>query len=340
MTQSIRSTLPFVKNQTASLPLSNACKQMESNLEELKFYIEQANQVSGALEVEATKDIIESLQNELEDLSRSVKRGSLKPSKGANSKESLAQFKEACRSVGSSVKLLLDKASEGDEHGSSDAIRDTVNGLKDFNDAVRGILSTAEGIQNQGKILEASRSVLSASGVLVGDAQKVIENPLDGQKQQNLQGSGKSVIDALNNTLACLPGHKEVGKVMSDIDKWSKQLDSGNFKSSGRPYNEVTVQLRKAANKFNDETSNVVHNASDTDKFADSTRRFGLVLGEVMEHSTDIISQTTEPEARRSMIKSLKEVASNSTNLMSSAKTVSINPLDSVAKEGLTQSAR
>ena len=60
LTQSIGATLPFVKTQTASLPLSNSCKQMENNLDELKFYIDQANQVAGALEVEATKDIIES----------------------------------------------------------------------------------------------------------------------------------------------------------------------------------------------------------------------------------------------------------------------------------------
>ena len=340
MIQAIRSTLPFVQNQSASLPLSNSCKQMESNIDELKFYIGQANQCCGALEIEATKDIIESLQNELEDLARSVKRGSFRPVGGDTAKESVAQFKDACRSVGSAVKLLLDKASEGDENSASDAIRDTVNGLKDFNDAVRSILATSEGIQSANKILDASRAVLATSSTLVGEAQRVMENPLDSQKQQNLQLAGKSVIDALNNTLTCLPGHREMAKVMSDIDKWSKQLESENFKASGRPYNEVSVQLRKAANKFTDEASNIVHSTSDPDKLVDGTRRFGLVFGDVMEHSTDVVSQTNDPEARREMINTLKDVVSNSSKLMSSAKTASINPLDKIAKKELTQSSR
>ena len=66
---------------------------MENNLDELKFYIDQANQVAGALEVEATKDIIESLQNELEDVARSAKRGSFRPKEGASEKESIYSFK-------------------------------------------------------------------------------------------------------------------------------------------------------------------------------------------------------------------------------------------------------
>ena len=340
LVQSIRSTLPFVKNQSASLPLSNSCKQMEHNLDELKFYIDQANQVAGALEVEATKDIIESLQNELEDVARSAKRGSLRPVKGASEKESISQFKDACRSVGSAVKLLLDKASEGDDQGASSAIRDVVNGLKDYNDAVRGILSTSEGIKNQGPILDASKAVLSASNNLVGEAQKVMENPLDGQKQENLQGAGKLVIDALNKSLACLPGHKELAKVVGDIDNWTELMDSGDFKSSGKPYDEVAVQLRKAAANLNNETSNVVHGVSDQDKLAESSRRFGVVFNEVMGHSTDLIGQTTDADARKSMIQSLRGVTTNSKDLMTSAKTVSTNPLDTTAKARLNKSAR
>ena len=313
---------------------------MENNLDELKFYIDQANQVAGALEVEATKDIIESLQNELEDVGRSAKRGSFRPKEGASEKESISQFKDACRSVGSAVKLLLDKASEGDEQGVSTAIRDVVNGLKNYNDAVRGILSTSEGIKNQGPILDASRAVLTSSNNLVGEAQKVMENPLDSHKQGNLQDAGKAVIDALNKSLACLPGHKELTKVVGDIDKWSELMESGNFKSSGKPYDEVTVQLRKAATKLNNETSNVVHGVSDQDKLAESTRRFGVVFNEAMEHSTDLISQTKDPDTRKSMIESLKGVTTNSKDLMTSAKTVSTNPLDATAKARLNSSSR
>ena len=340
MIQSIKSALPFVKNQTASLPLTNSCKQLESNLDELKYYIEQANQCCGALEVEATKDIIESLENELDDLGRSAKRGYLKPVGGSTAKESIAEFKDACRSVGAAVKLLLDKASDGDENGTSDAIRDTVNGLKDFNDAIRRLLSTPEGIQNQAKILEASKSVFAASSTLVGEAQRVLENPLDGQKQQNLQCAGKSVIDALNNTLACLPGHKEVAKVLSDIEKWSTDLDSENFKSSGRPYNELAAQLRKAGNKCSDEAAYIACKYSDPEKLAESTKRFGSLLGEVMELSTDLLSQTKDPKAREEMMKFLNEVTRDATKLMSSAKAVSVNPSDASAKKNLAPSAR
>ena len=313
---------------------------MENNLDELKFYIDQANQVAGALEVEATKDIIESLQNELEDVAKSSKRGSLRPKQGASEKEGISQFKDACRSVGCAVKLLLDKASEGDDQGASAAIRDVVNGLKDYNDAVRGILSTSEGIKNQGAILDASRAVLSSSNSLVGEAQKVMENPLDSQKQENLQDAGKSVIDALNKSLACLPGHKELTKVVGDIDKWSDIMESDNFETSGKPYDDVTVQLRKAATKLNNETSNVVHGVSDQDKLAESTKRFGIAFNEAMGHSTDLIGQTKDADARKSMIESLKGVTTSSKELMMSAKSVSTNPLDTNAKAKLNNSAR
>ena len=212
--------------------------------------------------------------------------------------------------------------------------------MKDYNDAVRGILSTSEGIKNQGAILDASRAVLSSSNSLVGEAQKVMENPLDSQKQENLQDAGKSVIDALNKSLACLPGHKELTKVVGDIDKWYGIMESDNFETSGKPYDEVTVQLRKAATKLNNETSNVVHGVSDQDKLAESTKRFGIAFNEAMGHSTDLIGQTKDADARKSMIESLKGVTTSSKDLMMSAKSVSTNPLDTNAKAKLNNSAR
>ena len=117
-------------------------------------------------------------------------------------------------------------------------------------------------------------------------------------------------------------------------------MDSEDFKTSGKPYDEVAVQLRKAATKLNNETSNVVHGVSDQDKLAESSRRFGLVFNEAMGHSTDLIGQTKDVEARKSMIESLKGVTTNSKELMASAKTVSTNPLDSTAKARLNKSAR
>ena len=67
LTGSTKSALPTVANQSAAIQLQNSARQMENAVRELKGAISKAHTVCGSLEIEASADLINSLESELEE---------------------------------------------------------------------------------------------------------------------------------------------------------------------------------------------------------------------------------------------------------------------------------
>ena len=67
LTGSTKSALPTVENQSAAIQLQNSARQMENAVRELKGAISKAHTVCGSLEIEASADLINSLESELEE---------------------------------------------------------------------------------------------------------------------------------------------------------------------------------------------------------------------------------------------------------------------------------
>merc|ERR1719471_938188 len=314
LTRSTKSALPTVENQSASIQLQNASKQLDNALKELNSCIKKAHSACGSLEMEASADLIHSLESELDEFQSAANSMSLRPLPGETSQSASVQLNTASRAVGSTVAQLLTAASEGNRDITNRAAQDTV--------------------------IMMAKDVMLKSAKLVMEAQKAMNNPSDPGKSYNLASAGKEVSSALNKTMQCIPGQQEVEDTISNINNLSAQINSARFPQSGRPYGELQSQLTQAADRLNDATSNVVQTAPSPTKLASSTRQFGEVLGNMMECSMDMAGQTSVGETKTNMVSTMMNVTTVSSTFLSSAKSVAIDPSAPNAKNNLSTAAR
>ena len=340
LTRSTKSALPTVENQSASIQLQNASKQLDNALKELNSCIKKAHSACGSLEMEASADLIHSLESELDEFQSAANSMSLRPLPGETSQSASVQLNTASRAVGSTVAQLLTAASEGNRDITNRAARDTANALRDFTAAVRGVAATSSDKSSQQTVLAMAKDVMMKSAKLVMEAQRAMNNPSDPGKSYNLAAAGKEVSQALNKTMQCIPGQQEVEDTISNINNLTQQINNARFPQSGRPYGELQSQLTQAADQLNDATSDVVQTAPSPTRLASSTRHFGEVLGSMMECSMDMAGQTSVQETQSQMVSTMMNVTTVSSTFLSSAKSVAIDPSAPNAKNNLATAAR
>jgi len=337
---STRSALPTVENQSASIQLQNASKQLDNALTELKSCIKKAHAACGSLEMEASADLIHSLESELNEFLASASSMTLRPLPGESSQTTSVQLNTASRAVGSTVAQLLTAASEGNRDITNRAARDTANALRDFTAAVRGVAATSNDKKSQHSVIMMAKDVMLKSAKLVIEAQKAMNNYSDQNKSYTLATAGKEVSSALNKTMQCVPGQQEVEDTISNLNNLATQINSARFPKSGRPYGELQSQLNHAADQLTDATSEVVQTAPNPTQLASTTRHFGEVLGNMMECSMDMAGQTSMGETKTQMVSTMMSVTSVSSTFLSSAKSVAIDPKAPNAKNNLATAAR
>merc|ERR1719471_916951 len=218
LTRSTKSALPTVENQSASIQLQNASKQLDNALKELNSCIKKAHSACGSLEMEASADLIQSLESELDEFKSAASSMSLRPLPGETSQVASVQLNTASRAVGSTVAQLLTAASEGNKDITNRAARDTANALRDFTAAVRGVAATSSDHQAKNYVIDQAQLVMSKSAILVLEAQRAMYNPGDPNKAQQLAYAGKDVSQALSNTMQCLPGQQEMEETISMVN--------------------------------------------------------------------------------------------------------------------------
>lgn len=337
---STRSALPTVENQSASIQLQNASKQLDNALNELRSCIKKAHAACGSLEMEASADLIHSLESELNEFLASASSMTLRPLPGESAQTASVQLNTASRAVGSTVAQLLTAASEANRDITNRAARDTANALRDFTAAVRGVAATSTDKKSQHTVIMMAKDVMLKSAKLVIEAQKAMNNISDPNKTYTLATAGKEVSTALNKTMQCIPGQQEVEDTISNINNLATQINSARFPKSGRPYGELQSQLNHAADQLTDATSDVVQTAPSPTQLASTTRHFGDVLGNMMECSMDMAGQTGMGETKTQMVSTMMNVTSVSSTFLSSAKSVAIDPRAPNAKNNLATAAR
>ncbi len=340
---STRSALPTVDDQSKQLQLSNSSKQMDNALRELRSAIGKAHQVcgGGALEIEASADLIDSLRQELEEFRGAASTHQLRPLPGETVESATLLLNTTSKSVGAAVSQLTAAAQENNEEITLRAARDTANALRDYTAAVRGVAASSTDQKSQNRIIDQAQLVMARSARLVLEAQRAMQNPNDPHKHDKLGDACREVNQALGGTMSCLPGQEEVEETLTHISTWSSQIDATDFPHTGRPYGELQSQLTSAADRLNDATSDVVQSAPRPERLAQSSQHFGQVLGEMMEYSMDMAGQTkASSETRTNMVATMKSVASSSSTFLSSAKTVAADPSAPSAKNNLANAAR
>merc|ERR1711884_528157 len=129
--------------------------------------------------MEASADLIHSLETELEEFRSAANQMQLAPLPGESMESATIQLNTASRAVGSTVAQLLTAASEGNKDITNRAARDTANALRDFTAAVRGVAATSTDRQAQDRVISSAKDVMMKSAKLVMEAQRAMNNPSD-----------------------------------------------------------------------------------------------------------------------------------------------------------------
>ncbi|XP_037077227.1 LOW QUALITY PROTEIN: talin-2-like [Pollicipes pollicipes] len=344
MVDSVRQALPTVQDESSALQLSNTSKQFSAALADLQASMARAQEACGSLEVDAALDMIRGLDDELEQFRHAADSLQLKPLPGETVRRLSrpAHSLSACKkTVGSTMTQLLTAASEGNEDYAGRAARETANALRDFTGAVRGVAATTDDRTAQHKVIDAGHDVMGSSIMLIEEVKIIVTNPRSADSQRKLQTVAKGVSQALNNTVNCLPGQRDVDVVLHEITETTGRLTRHQFPPATKPYGELQGDLSRAASRLNDVTGEVVHGAKTSPRhLAGSTQQFGTAYGDVLEAGMGMAGQTQDERNRVEIVESLKSVSSVSSKLLNAAKTVSADPNAPNAKNNLTSAAR
>ncbi|XP_050730859.1 talin-2-like isoform X3 [Eriocheir sinensis] len=341
MLASVKSALPTITDQASSLQLSNSSKQFGQALADLRSTIGKAQEACGSLEIDSALDAIHSLSDDLDDLRKAAEMGTLRPLPGETPENAAQQLTNSSKTVGSTMAQLLTSSTQGNQHFTGLASRDTALALKEFSSAVRGVVATSRDPLLRDRLLIAAREVMIRSSELIEEARIVVQGPQNVASQQKLAQVAKGVSQALNQTVNCLPGQKDVDDAILNITESTNDLDAGRFPHSSKPYGELQTELSNAAAELNSVTSEVVTSARmSTQHLATSSKKFSGAFGNLMGVGMEMAGTAQEREVQGQIVVSLKSVSMSSSKLLVSAKAVSADPNAPNAKNQLATAAR
>lgn len=155
-----------------------------------------------------------------------------------------------------------------------------------------------------------------------------------------LHETAKNISKALNTTVNCLPGQKDIGNAITSIIEWSSSINLTSFPHSNKSYGELQVQLNNAAANLNDASKNVVQSVHKPDKLASSSKDFASAYKELMDVSMEMAGQTPDVTIRSEMVHSLRSVSTTSSALLTTAKSLYADPNLPNGKNQLAAAAR
>lgn len=341
MVVSVKAALPTVTDQASSMQLSNSSKQFNQALADLRTAMSKAQEACGSLEIDSALDSIHSLNGELLNLKASLADGSLRPLPGETPESAAQDLNNSSKTVGSTLAQLLTAASQANQHYTGLASRDTAQALKEFSSSVRAVVATTADYEVRLRLIDAAREVMTRSLELIEEARLVVQSPQGAASQQKLAQVAKGVSQALNRTVSCLPGQKDVDDAIKSITNYTNDLDMGRFPHSTKPYGELQTELSNAAAELNDASTQVVNAARvSTQHLATSSKKFSTAFGSLMGVGMEMAGTAKDQEVRGNIVVSLKSVSITSSKLLVSAKSIAADPQAPNAKNQLQSAAR
>ncbi|KAJ8958588.1 hypothetical protein NQ318_016309 [Aromia moschata] len=301
--QSSRSVLPTLNEHSITEQLSMTSHKLNTDLSELRSALSRARPACQGLGVDAAQQLIADLQEELNEFE--------------------------C--------ALLSAAAQGNEMYTSQASRDTAQSLRNLTGAVRTVAATSDNSEVQRRIIHSGRDVLSHSAVLINEAQKSLQTV---GVTPGLHAAAKDISSALNATMGCLPGQKDVDSAITNIIEWSATINSGNFPHTNKSYGELQQELNTAAANLNEASSSVVQSVRSPIQLASTSKDFAVAYHDLLTVSMEMAGQTPDVSVRGEMVHSLKGVSTTSSALLTTAKSLSADPNLPNGKNQLSAAAR
>ncbi|CAI9742944.1 talin-1-like isoform X1 [Octopus vulgaris] len=333
--------LPTVTDPSAALNLTNGVKSLSSALAELRSCTGKATDMCRYLELDSAIEELSHIDLELEDILNTARNGKLVPLPGETAESAVSLLGSTSKTVGSSMAQLLTATVQGNENHTSLAARDTANALRKFASAVRAVAATTEEKALQELIINNARDIIEKSKLLLDEAKQAVNTPKNPETQQRLAQVAKSVSNALNNCLNCLPGQRDVDNAIRGITESSQALSTSQIPETNRSYQEAQGEMNQAAVNLNQAASDIVTTSRGTpQQLASSSNRYGHAYKDFVDSGLVMAGVTKDSDTQMQIIGGLKSVSTVSSKLLVVAKSVSADPNAPNAKNLLAQAAR
>ncbi|CAG5121597.1 unnamed protein product, partial [Candidula unifasciata] len=301
-----------------------------------------AQETCTSLEIDSALDHLGDLSQDLADIKQAAVGGKLTQLPGETAEQSSTQLGTTSKTVGSSMAQLLTAAAQGNEDYVGIAARDTVNALKVLVSSVRGVAATTDDRQVQQAIIDNARDVISQSVRLLQEAKNAMGDPSNPENQQRLSQVAKSVSNALNNCVSCLPGQRDIDNAIRLITQNSQNLASPRFPPTDRTYKQVQNDMSCSAANLNQAASDIVASSrvATTQHLAESSARYSQHYEDFVHTGLTLAGLSKDLETQNQIVGGLKSVSMVSSKLLVAAKAVSADPNAPNSRNLLAQAAR
>uniref|UniRef100_A0A671YH00 Talin 1 n=1 Tax=Sparus aurata TaxID=8175 RepID=A0A671YH00_SPAAU len=221
------------------------------------------------------------------------------------------------------------------------AARDVAQALKSLASAARGVAANTGDPPVRNAMLDCAGDVMDKSANLIEETKRAIARPGDAESQQRLAQVAKAVSQALNRSVNCLPGQRDVDNAIRTVGEASKTLLADSFPSSGRSFQEVQAQLNEVAAGLNQSANEVVQaSRGTTQDLARATSKFGQDFSNFVEAGVDMAGTSQSKEDQTQVVSNLKTISMSSSKLLLAAKALSTDPSSPNLKNQLAAAAR
>uniref|UniRef100_A0A6Q2YDC6 Talin 1 n=1 Tax=Esox lucius TaxID=8010 RepID=A0A6Q2YDC6_ESOLU len=338
MVTAAKATVPTISDQASAMQLSQCAKNLATALAELRTASQKAQEACGPLEIDNALTVIRGLEKDMTEAKASAADGKLRPLPGETLEKCSQDVGNSTKAVSSAIAQLLSEATQGNENYTGMAARDVAQALRSLASAARGVAATTTDPQARIAMLDCAGDVMDKSANLIEETKRAIAKPGDPDSQQRLAQVAKAVSQALNRSVNCLPGQRDVDNAIRTVGEASKKLLANSFPPSGKSFQEAQANLNQAAAGLNQSANELVQaSRGTTQDLAKATGKFGHDFGDFLAAGVDMAGQSQD---QTQVVSNLKTISMSSSKLLLAAKVLSTDPNSPNLKNQLAAAAR
>ncbi|XP_042587905.1 talin-1 [Cyprinus carpio] len=365
MVTAAKATVPTISDQASAMQLSQCSKTLASALAELRTAAQKAQEACGPLEIDNALTMVRGLERDMQETKASAAEGKLKPLPGETVSVSAhsvcmcstcvclyttshtehpsmhADYFNHTKAVSSAIAQLLSEATQGNENYTGMAARDVAQALRSLASSARGVAANTEDPHARNAMLDSTTDVMDKSASLIEETKRAVAKPGRDYTKQKPTQVAKAVSQALNRSVNCLPGQRDVDNAIRTVGEASKKLLSDKFPVSGKSFQEAQANLNEAAAGLNQSANELVQaSRGTTQDLSKASGKFGQDFNHFLQAGVDMAGQSQSKEDQTQVVTNLKTISMSSSKLLLAAKVLSTDPNSPNLKNQLAAAAR
>ncbi|XP_023248015.1 talin-2 [Copidosoma floridanum] len=324
MIKVVKVVVPTISDYSLSLELDNNSQQLGTVLTDLRSASCHAREVCTGLQLDAAETSVNKLISELQDLSNSIIL-TIKPLPEENEESSLLKLITICQKLRFCTSQIVTAVRQQSDYYTGNAAAEYAAALKDLHSAIKGVLYTIENQDTKQTILTISINILCMSVQLIQEARTALHNENYLSDVDALAAIEKKIFCHLDEYISSLPWQKSIDDTIHQIKEASHVLET-DCRSEIQNFCELQNNLAAAADDLNNASSYVLSSIRFPIQLSTTLERFMSTFCSLIGTGVNLAGQTTN-DTRSRIIASLKTVSTNAINLLSTIKSIAVEPI-------------